>query len=159
MEQCGSGRENACKSSAVAHPVQCFIGHLSARDHVRLPRDSISVCLSPLETRATVEFGDFGLDEATMDGERLEGMDLEPVALVIDALRARARSALNFKAVIKNDFPLESVDASSSVFASLSLAVCEALGLDIELRELSRVAMLCVPSAGGSLTGYFSRFR
>ncbi len=150
------------KATAVAHPIQGLIKYHGLADPVlRLPyHDSISVCTAPLTTRTTIEFGDFPRDDATIDGRPVTVRDMERIRSVVDAVRARASLQQRFRMASVNDFPSNvGLGASASGFAALALAACKAVGLDLTLEEVSRIARRGAGSATRAVTGGFSKWR
>lgn len=150
------------KSSAVAHPIQGLIKYHGLRDQeLRLPfHDSISVCTAPLRTHTTFEFGDFPEDEVVIDGDPVSGREFERVGAVVSAVKNQSGVDLNFKMHSKNDFPSNvGLGASSSGFAALAMAACDAAGLELDLEEISKIARLGAGSATRAVTGGFSRWK
>jgi phosphomevalonate decarboxylase len=150
------------KATAVAHPIQGLIKYHGLADPVlRLPfHDSISVCTAPLTTRTTIEFGAFPRDEATIDGRAVSGHEMDRILAVVDPVRVRARVTKRFRMMSINDFPSNvGLGASASGFAALALAACRAMGLDVDLEEVSRIARRGAGSATRSVTGAFSKWK
>lgn len=146
----------------MAHPVQGLIKYHGLRDEeLRLPfHDSISVCTAPLRTHTTFEFGDFPENEVIIDGRPVTGRDLERVWRVVRAVKKRAGLEQNFRIHSKNNFPSNiGLGASSSGFAALAVAACDAAGLKLNLQQISRIARLGAGSASRAVTGAFSRWR
>lgn len=121
---------------------------------LRLPANSsIAVCLKKLGTVTTVEY-QAGLQEDTVvvDGSVVEGRAYNRVVKHLDRFRKLAKLDLKARVVSKNNFPKAvGLSASSSGFACLTLAASRAAGLDLEERELSRLARLASGSACRSI--------
>jgi phosphomevalonate decarboxylase len=152
----------AVKATAVAHPIQGLIKYHGLADPIlRLPyHDSISVCTAPLTSRTTVEFGDFERDAATIGGEPVGPHDMDRILSVVDPVRARAGIRERFRMASVNDFPSNvGLGASASGFAALALAACTAAGLDLDPREVSRIARRGAGSAARAVTGAFSKWK
>lgn len=150
------------KSSAVAHPIQGLIKYHGLRDEeLRLPfHDSISVCTAPLQTHTTIEFGDFPENEVVIGGNPVSGREFERVGRVVGAVQERSGVDKNFKMHSKNNFPSNvGLGASSSGFAALAVAACDAAGLKLESQEMSKIARLGAGSAARAVTGGFSRWK
>jgi phosphomevalonate decarboxylase len=150
------------KASAVAHPIQGLVKyHGLADETLRIPfHDSISVCTAPLSTHTTVEFGDFPLDDALVDGSSPSGGEFQRILTVVDEVRRRAGTKDSFRMVSKNDFPSNvGLGASASGFAALALAASRAAGLDLPAKELSTIARRGAGSATRAVTGGFSLWR
>jgi phosphomevalonate decarboxylase len=150
------------KASAIAHPVQRLIRtHEPAETDLRISlHDSISVCTAPLMTHTTIEFGDFETDNANVEGSEVFGRELELITELVNLFRLEADCFKRFKAVAKSNFPTSvGLGSSPSVFASLTLAACNALGLELKLQEISKLASKVYPTSAMALTGGFSRLR
>lgn len=150
------------KASAVAHPIQGLIKYHGLQDErLRLPfHDSISVCTAPLTTHTTIEFGEWDSNSAVIGDSEIAGRELERVSEVVDAALQHAGEELKFKMMSENNFSSNiGLGASSSGFAALALASCMALGLDLSLKDVSRIARRGAASAARSVTGAFSRLR
>lgn len=146
------------KASAIAYPIQGLIKYHGLKDEaLRLPyHDSISVCTAPLQTHTTIEFG-HDSDVAEFDGNQAQGRAMERILAVVDPLRARAKVRSGFRMVSRNNFPSNiGLGASASGFAALAVASCHALGLEMELEEISTYARRGAGSASRSVTGGFS---
>ncbi|MFB6284118.1 MAG: diphosphomevalonate decarboxylase [Halobacteria archaeon] len=144
------------KSSAVAHPIQGLVKYHGLADpDLRIPyHDSISLCTEPSRTWTTVEFG-YDDDTAVVDGETLE----EPLRAgkVLDRVREMSDVDSGAHVESENSFPSNvGLGSSSSGFAALARAACDAAGLQPSLEEVSAVARLGSSSAARSVTGGFS---
>ncbi len=152
----------SAKATAIAHPIQGLIKyHGLVDERLRLPfHDSISVCTAPLSTRTTIEFGDFPEDAATINGRPVTGHDLERILAVVDVVRIRAKLRANFRMASVNDFPSNvGLGASASGFAALARAACEAAGLPLTAKDVSRIARRGAGSASRAVAGGYARWR
>ncbi len=143
------------KATARAHPIQGLIKYHGLADfETRQPlHDSISVCTAPLETTTTVEAG-HPSDQVTIDGEKVTGRALERATLVLDAVRAQAGSTEGMRVVSRSNFPQRvGLGSSSSGFAALAMAAQAALGLELELDKVARIARLGAGSASRAVAG------
>lgn len=150
------------KGSAKAHPIQGLIKYHGLRDEaLRIPfHDSISVATAPTESHTTIEFGSFRNDQASIDGRKLAGRELERVVTVVNEVRSRADLKAKFKMASRNNFPSNvGLGASASGFAALAVAASVASGLKLSQEELSVVARRGAGSATRSVTGAFSRWK
>ena len=150
------------KSSAKAHPIQGLVKYHGLKDaRLRIPfHDSISVATAPTETHTTVEFGDYECDSATIDGKEAGPNELGRILSVVDEVRAMSGAKGFFKMASVNNFPSNvGLGASASGFAALTVASCEAAGLDLTLKEMSVIARRGAGSAARSVTGAFSLWK
>lgn len=144
-------------ATAIAHPNIAFIkywGDIEPR--LRLPANgSISMNLAGLNTRTTVTFDDaLSSDELILNGAPAHGEALERVILVLERLRLMAGMRRYARVESVNNFPMGAgVASSASAFAALALAASKAAGLELDERELSRLARLGSGSACRSVPG------
>lgn len=145
--------------SAVAHPNIAFIKYWGNRDQtLRLPyNSSLSMNLSGLETRTTVHF-DPALDHDTLilSGENVDGPVLERVSRFLDHVRSLAAENVYAHVESQNNFPAGAgIASSASAFAALAMAASRAIGLDLNEKELSRLARRGSGSASRSIPSGF----
>jgi phosphomevalonate decarboxylase len=148
------------KATAEAHPIQGLVKYHGMRDpDLRLPyHDSISVCTAPSRTRTTVAFDTGGEDVYRVDGETVTGRGAERIASVVDHVRDLAGRDVPVRVESENSFPSNvGFGSSSSGFAALAVAACEAAGLDMTRPEISTVARRGSSSAARAVTGAFSQ--
>jgi phosphomevalonate decarboxylase len=148
------------KATAKAHPIQGLVKYHGMRDDdLRLPyHDSISVCTAPSHTQTTVEWLPEG-DEDTfvIDGEEEDGRGAERIAHVLDHVRDLANFDHAVRVESENSFPSNvGFGSSSSGFAALAMAACEAAGLQMNRPEISTVARRGSSSAARAVTGAYS---
>ncbi|AUV83926.1 diphosphomevalonate decarboxylase [Salinigranum rubrum] len=149
------------KATAKAHPIQGLVKYHGMRDpDLRLPyHDSISVCTAPSHTRTTVAFDtDRDSDVYRIDGDVVEGRGAERIAHVVDHVRDLAGFDHRVRVESENSFPSNvGFGSSSSGFAALAMAACEAAGLEMTRPEISTVARRGSSSAARAVTGAFSQ--
>lgn len=125
---------------------------------INLPQtSSISMTLADAHTTTTVEWaqpGELAHDEITVDGRNLPGESGARLVRHLDRIRARANSNRRARVVSQNNFPMASgIASSASGFAALSVAACQAIGLNLSPTELSALARRGSGSASRSLFG------
>lgn len=151
------------KATAVAHSNIALIKYWGKLDkRLRLPmNNSISMALSDLKTKTTVEFSTgYSKDGIVIDGKKMEGRGKERIIKHLDRIRNLANVNLCAKVVSKNNFPADAGLASSaSGFAALTLAGTRAVGLDLSKKELSILARLGSGSACRSIHGGFVEWK
>jgi len=145
--------------SAVAHPNIAFIKYWGNRDQtLRLPcNSSLSMNLSGLETRTTVHFDPhLTRDNFVFSGEVVVGSALERVSSFLDHIRSLAAKNTYAHVESHNNFPVGAgIASSASAFAALALAASHAIGLNLNEKELSRLARRGSGSASRSIPGGF----
>lgn len=147
------------KATAKANSNIALVKYWGKRDEkLILPQNSsISMTLDKLHTITTVEFsGKLSKDELTIDGEKIEGLELERVETHLDLIRKKLGERTFAKIESKNNFPKSAGLASSaSGFAALTIAATKALDLHLDKRELSILARQGSGSASRSIDGGF----
>jgi phosphomevalonate decarboxylase len=155
------------KAQAIAHTMEGLVKYHGLRDwDLRIPyHDSISVNLQAFTATTEVRFGNFGGDEAYIDGKPVTGRELERILTVINYIRRLAGIEDNFLMSSQNSIPKGAVKGlgfSSAGGAALAAAAYKAAGLDKEygwnLRLISRIARRLAGSACRSVVGYYSRW-
>jgi diphosphomevalonate decarboxylase len=148
------------KATAVANPNIAFIKYWGKIDDaLNLPANpSVSMNLAALTTVTTVEFQPgLRVDTVTIDGKPAVGEPFERVVAHLERVRLLAGTAAKACVRSQSDFPVGTgLASSSSAFAALSLAATRAAGLDLDERELSRLARLGSGSACRSVPSGFS---
>ncbi|WP_022867871.1 diphosphomevalonate decarboxylase [Schaalia vaccimaxillae] len=117
---------------------------------------SLSLTLDDTWTTTRVSFddGNHGLDQVSINGKQASGTSLERVSRFLDLVRKRA--GLNQAATVESHstVPLAAGLASSAAgFAALAGAASRAAGLDLDERDLSRLARRGSGSACRSIFG------
>ena len=145
--------------SAVAHPNIAFIKYWGNRDQtLRLPcNSSLSMNLSGLETRTTVRFDPaLKQDILVLSGQTVNGQALDRVSRFLDHIRSLAAKNTYAHVESESNFPSGAgIASSASAFAALALAASHAIGLDLNEKELSRLARRGSGSASRSIPGGF----
>ncbi|NDJ36984.1 MAG: diphosphomevalonate decarboxylase [Chloroflexi bacterium] len=146
-------------STARAHSNIAFIKYWGNRnENLRLPvTGSISMNLAGLDTTTTVEFDEtLADDRLLLNGEEQTGAALDRVSGHLDYIRAMAGFKQRAYVESENTFPAGAgIASSASAFAALTLAACDAAGLDLDERTLSMTARLGSGSASRSVPGGF----
>ena len=146
-------------AEAVANPNIAFIKYWGDKDsQLRIPANSsISMNLDNLITRTSVSFDPaLKADELRLDGETVSGLPHERVSKFLDHVRKMSGTSDFARVESENNFPTGSgIASSASAFAALSLAASTAAGLQLEEKELSRLARRGSGSACRSVPGGF----
>ncbi len=152
------------KASAVANPIQGLVKyHGKIDEYLRLPsHNSISVNVGGMYTHTTVEISDtLENNEAIIDGEKTSGEALDRILRVFNKFKELANLDDEYKirVVSKNNFPSRvGLGSSASGFAALAYAITKALKLDLDLRDISKIARIGSGSASRSVVGGFSEW-
>jgi diphosphomevalonate decarboxylase len=146
-------------ATALACPNIALIKYWGNRDAaLRLPENgSLSINLDGLQTRTKVTFSP-GLtaDYLVLNGKPIAGPGLTRVCDMLDLVRNMTGQTLLAKVESANNFPTAAgIASSAAAFAALALAATSALGLDLNERELSRLARRGSGSACRSIPGGF----
>lgn len=147
------------KASAVAHTIQGLMKYHGLKDKKRrLPyHDSISVCVEALTTTATIEFGNYPQDVIDINGKPAIKEEADRILAITSALKNLAKTKDHFKlSTVNNVKQGKGLGFSASAFASIAMAGCTALGLNMERERLSEIARLGAGSASRSLVGGFA---
>lgn len=144
---------------AIAHPNIAFIKYWGNRDQeLRIPcNSSLSMNLSGLETRTTVQFDPkLKQDTFVLSGENVIGPALDRVSHFLDHVRSLAKTNVYAHVESQNSFPAGAgIASSASAFAALAVAASHAIGLELNEKELSRIARRGSGSASRSIpTGF-----
>ena len=146
-------------SEAIAHPNIALIKYWGNReDALRIPANgSISLTLGGLENRMSVRFDDrLDSDSLIINGEPAEPEMIDRASAHLDLLRGMADVADFALMESKTNFPLGAGLASSAAaYAALTVAGASALGLELDQKELSRIARRGSGSAARSIHGGF----
>ncbi len=118
---------------------------------------SLSLTLDAMTTTTRVAFeASLKADRLSLGGVEQSGRPLERAAVLLDRVRAAARTSCFAEVTSTNDFPTASGLASSaSGFAALALASVRAAGLDWHTDRVSDLARQSSASAARSLYGGF----
>ena len=136
-----------------------FIKYWGNRNNdLRIPSNgSISMNLNGLFTRTTVSFQpSLPYDELIINGHEIAGEGRKRVSYILDIIRDIARIHDSAEVMTENNFPSGAgIASSASAFAALALAGSKAAGLNLNERELSRLARRGSGSAARSIPGGF----
>src|SRR5918996_167486 len=146
-------------ATAQAAPNIAFIKYWGNRDNtLRLPMNgSISMNLDGLYTRTTVSFQpSLPFDELIINGHEIAGAGRERISYILDIIRGMADIHERAEVISENNFPSGAgIASSASAFAALALAGSKAAGLNLNEKELSRLARRGSGSASRSIPGGF----
>ena len=147
------------KATAIANANIALVKYWGKRDpELFLPYNgSIAVTLDELSTITTIEFNRYDKDVFILDDQEIkEGKELEKLIRHLDLIRKIAGVNEKAKIVSKNNFPRAAGLASSaSGFAALTFAATEALGMNLDSKELSIISRQGSGSATRSCLGGF----
>jgi diphosphomevalonate decarboxylase len=146
-------------ATAQARPNIAFIKYWGNRDNaLRIPLNgSISMNLDGLFTRTTVSFQpSLPYDELIINGHEIAGAGRERVSYILDLIRGMANIQSSAEVMTENNFPSGAgIASSASAFAALALAGSKAAGLNLNEKELSRLARRGSGSAARSIPSGF----
>ena len=113
--------------------------------------------LDGLLTRTTVSFSaPIRTDKLFLNKKPVHVPGLERVSAMLDLVRSMAGMDQRAEVLSENNFPSGAgIASSASAFAALALAASKAAGLDLNERELSRLARRGSGSASRSIPGGF----
>lgn len=139
-------------------PSLALLKYWGKRDAVRnIPATtSVAVSLAELRTATLVRVlgPKEGRDSVIVDGVEQPLVRFERF---FEAIRAKLRMDLTFEAESTNNFPTSAgLASSSSGFAALALACCEAAGAELPMRDLSALARIGSASAARAVFGGFT---
>ena len=114
--------------------------------------------MKSLPTITTVEFREqLDRDKVRIDGNIPSRTELARIAVVLDTLRQMSGTRVLARIESRNpDVQGKGIGFSASGFAALGLAASQALGLNLDSRQLSQIVRLGAGSAARSLVGGFS---
>lgn len=144
------------KATATAHANIALIKYWGKADETLIiPRTpSLSLTLDELYTTTTVEFGTRHADEASLDGAPVTGRAMDRITAFLDIVREQAGIHTAAQVTSVNTVPTAAGLASSaSGFAALAGAASAAAGLELDDRDLSRLARRGSGSASRSVFG------
>ena len=122
---------------------------------------SLSLTLGGTRTTTTVSFdgGDGTADSVTINGSSSSGAELARVSRFLDLVRSRSGITAAATVTSRASVPLAAGLASSAAgFAALAAAASRAAGMDLDDRELSRLARRGSGSATRSIFGGLVRW-
>ena len=146
-------------AAAFAHPNIALIKYWGDLDpDLHIPANgSISMNLDELTTYTTVSFDQLLLqDQLILNGEEITGNALERVSKLLNRVRQLGRISTFARVESHNNFPTGAgIASSASGFAALSLAASKAAGLELDEKDLSRLARTGSGSACRSIPAGF----
>jgi len=149
-------------ATAIAHPNIAFIKYWGNRDNsLRLPENgSISMNLEELVTRTRVTFDPaLKTDIFDLNNLRQSGTELQRVSAHLNLLRGIRGVATRAHVLSENNFPSGAgIASSASAFAALTLAALHALGIEMNAKDLSRLARRGSGSACRSIPSGFTEW-
>ena len=131
-------------ATAIAHPNLALIKYWGKRDDERiLPHTgSLSLTLDIFPTRTTVTLDPKATDDTfILNGTEVDGVPRERVVRFLDLIRQQAGRSDYAVVTSENEVPTGAGLASSAAgFAALACAGAEAYGLQLDTKDLSRLA-------------------
>lgn len=146
-------------ATSIAHPNIAFIKYWGNRDSsLRIPLNgSISMNLDGLETCTSVTFdSSLNSDEFELNGKPSDANQLNRVSNFLDLVRRQAQASLHARVESKNNFPTGAgIASSAAAFSALALAASKAIGLELDEKDLTRLARRGSGSASRSIPDGF----
>lgn len=145
-------------ATAVAFANIAFIKYWGNRHHeLRLPvNGSISMNLDGLFAKTTVSFTSAKQDSLTINNSEIKGKGLERVSYILDIVRKMANINEKAEVTSENNFPAGAgIASSAAAFAALALSASKAAGLNLDEKELSKLARRGSGSASRSIPSGF----
>jgi len=147
------------KATAITHSNIALIKYWGKYNpKLSLPMNgSISMTLDNLKTVTTVEFSDdFKEDKIEINDKAVDKKSEERIVAHLDRIRKLAKIKSKAKMASKNNFPTATGLASSaSGFSALTIAACNAVGLNLDGKQLSIISRQGSGSACRSIFGGF----
>jgi len=147
------------KSTVTANANIALIKYWGKKDFdLNIPQNnSLSVTLDGLTTKTTVEFSSlYKHDELILNNILQSIEESKKLISFLNLIREKANINLFAKVISENNFPTAAgLASSSSGFAALALAGCDAAGLNLSKKELSILARKGSGSAARSIFGGF----
>ncbi len=132
------------KSTAIANSNTALVKYWGKYDEkLILPMNSsISMTVDKLSTTTTVEFsGDYENDSVELNGKKADGKEASRVIEHLDMIRKISKFDEKARVASKNNFlTAAGLASSASGFAALTIAACDAAGLELDKKELSIIA-------------------
>jgi diphosphomevalonate decarboxylase len=151
--------KNPETATAIAHPNIAFIKYWGNRDaSLRLPANgSISMNLAELFTRTTVTFSPvLKHDSLVLNSKEMTNTPLKRVVDFLDIIRQLAKRQIFARIESVNNFPIGAgIASSAAAFSALALSASKAIGLDLDQKDLSRLARRGSGSACRSIPSGF----
>lgn len=117
---------------------------------------SISMNLDGLFAKTTVSFTSAKQDSLTINNSEIKGKGLERVSYILDIVRKTANINEKAEVTSENNFPAGAgIASSAAAFAALALSASKAAGLNLDEKELSKLARRGSGSASRSIPSGF----
>ncbi len=146
---------SSCSATAIAHPNIALIKYWGNRDDaIHIPANSsISMNLGDLSTRTQVILdSDLENDQLILNNSPANDAAQLRVQQFLDYFRAKSGKKAYCRVISSNNFPTAAgIASSASAFAALTLAAAKVYQLELDQRELSRIARLGSGSACRSI--------
>jgi len=145
------------KGSGVAHPTQgliCFHGFKNENMKI-YPVDVIYSTIGAFCTKTTVEFSEsYNHNQILVNAQVLDEREMSRLDSFINLFRRQYKIKKNYRIESENNFQTNiGLGSSASGFAALTVAINEALGLNLNMKELSIWARKGTVSAAASIMG------
>lgn len=129
----------------------------------RVPQNnSISMCLSDLFSVCTVEFDEkYDKDKVQFLNEKVvKDREIKRIIKVLDRVREKACVSHKAKVATKNNFPKATgIASSASGLSSVTMAAATAVGLELDKKEMSKLARLASGTACRSIPDGFAEWK
>jgi diphosphomevalonate decarboxylase len=150
-------------TTALAHPNIAFIKYWGNRDQrLRIPMNgSISMNLAALETRTTVNLREGAITDTLSINEISQtGPALARVSTFLDILREMSGRPVFAEVHSTSNFPASAgIASSAAAFAALAVAGAQAFSLELNEKDLSRLARRGSGSACRSIPSGFTEWQ
>ena len=123
--------------------------------------DSVSMNLDSCLTKTTTEFDPkLKKDRIFIGGKEVGGDKRQRVVKILDLVRAKSKIKFYAKVESENNFPSDAgIASSASGFSALALSASAAAGLNLNQKELSRLARMGSGSACRSIPDGFTLWK
>ncbi|MBW1839899.1 MAG: diphosphomevalonate decarboxylase [Deltaproteobacteria bacterium] len=132
------------KATSIANSNTAFIKYWGKYDEkLILPmNNNLSLTVDSQNTTTTVEFSkDLSEDQVFLNKEKAEGKPRDRVVKHLDLIRGIANITDKAKVMTENNFPTAvGLASSASGFAALTVAACNAAGLELDKKQLSIIS-------------------
>lgn len=143
--------------TARAHTNIALVKYWGKKDqNLIIPQtDSLSLTLNEFYADTSVAFdSELKEDQIEIDGQKITGHAADKVKSFLELVRQLSANTYHARVISKNHVPISAGLASSaSAFAALAAAASKAAGMDLDRRQLSRLARRGSGSATRSVYG------
>lgn len=145
------------KGTGIAYPTQgliCFHGFKNENMKI-YPVDVIYSTLEAFCTKTTIEFSEsYDYNQILINGQEPDKREISRVDSFVNLFRKQYKINENYRIESENNFQSNiGLGSSASGFAALTLAINAALGLNLNMKELSIWARKGTVSAAASVVG------